>query len=81
MSAITFTNHGGAEHYARFMGASLPGGDYLTVTAARNDSHVTLAAAGAMCGNTMRFTAAQARSVAAELLACADALQSETGRD
>lgn len=75
MSAITFTNHGGAAHYARFVGADLPGGHHLTVMAARIDSRITLAVTGAMCGSTMHFNAAQARAVAAELLACADALQ------
>lgn len=80
MSGITFTNHGGAAHYARFVGATLPGGHYLSVTAFKGSGRVALSVTGDMCDSTMTFTAAQARSVAGELLACADALQSETGR-
>lgn len=75
MSAITFTNHGGDAYYARFTGADLPGGVSVMLQAVKVDGCVTLSLNSGVCDAAMHFTPDQARAVAAELLACADALQ------
>ena len=55
--------------------ARLEGGHFLTVSAARYSDRVELGIHGGMLQSYMTFTPDQARAVAAELLACADALQ------
>lgn len=70
-----FINQGGDAHYARNVGATLPGGNCVSIYAGKADRCVTLALSTDACYSAMSFTADQARAVAAELLACADALQ------
>ena len=55
--------------------ATLANGDLLAVTAATVAQTVTVELSGAAYLSRLHFTADQARAVAAELLACADALQ------
>lgn len=77
MSAVTFTTTTGVAGSSRLResGTQLKGGNFLSVAAVRFSSRVDLGLHGDMLQSYMSFTAEQARAVAAELLACADALQ------
>ncbi|WP_042421041.1 hypothetical protein [Comamonas granuli] len=79
MSAVIFTTHtsepGSNALSPRDSQALLPSGDLLTVHAVRPSGSVLLGLQGDVQSCRMAFTAEQARAVAAELLACADALQ------
>ena len=77
MSAVTFTTTIGTPGAARLRDSSalLSAGRFLTVAAARHSARVELGLHSDMLQSYMAFTAEQARAVAAELLACADALQ------
>lgn len=77
MSGVTFTHApcGPGGGRVRDASARLEGGHFLTVSAARYSDRVELSIHGGMLQSYMIFTAEQVRSVAAELLACADALQ------
>lgn len=77
MSAINFTSTTGAEiGRCRSSIASMPNGDCLTVYADRRRDTVEIGLLGGMAQCWMVFTAEQARAMAAELLACVDALES-----
>ncbi len=71
-TAFTFTPQGGDAYSARDVAVTLPDGARLTIGAANHCDRVTLRMLGDTCGSSMFFTAAQARAVAVELLACAD---------
>ena len=78
MSHITFTRRMDAHSLCVVSSeADLSGGCYLTVKAARSTGLVELglfySAALAAYQSLMTFTLVQARAVAAELMACADA--------
>ncbi|WP_043005688.1 hypothetical protein [Comamonas testosteroni] len=78
MSSIAFTRRMGAHsRYVVSSEAALSGGRYLTVNAARSNGLVELglfySADLASYQSLMTFTPEQARAVAAELVACADA--------
>lgn len=75
MSAVTFTQNpcGPGSGRLRDVSAPLAGGHFLTIAAARHSDRVELGLHGDMLQSFMLFTAEQARAVAAELLACADA--------
>lgn len=77
MSGVTFFTTTGVAGSARLRDSSaqLESGHFLTVAAARFTGRVDLGLHGDMLQSYMAFTAEQARAVAAELLACADALQ------
>lgn len=77
MSGVTFTTTTGAPGACRLRDSSarLERGHFLTVAAARFSDRVDLGLHGDMLQSYMAFTAEQARAVAAELVACADALQ------
>lgn len=61
--------------------AVLSGGKFLTVSASgfHHDVQIGLAVGGLNC--SMSFDPAQARDLAAQMLACADALDAAQGRD
>ncbi len=81
MSSITFTTRtGAAAGRVRESSAALPGGQFMTVCASQAIDRVELGLLGDMAQCWLVFTAAQARSVAAELLACADAREAAQGR-
>ncbi|MCB1975389.1 MAG: hypothetical protein KDE65_13290 [Burkholderiaceae bacterium] len=77
MSSITFTTAMGVPGSSRLRESSalLEAGHFLTMSAVRFSDRVELGLHGDMLQSYMSFTPAQARAVAAELLACADALQ------
>jgi hypothetical protein len=77
MSTTTFTTTTGVPGSARLResSAQLESGLFLSVAAARFTNRVDLGLHGDMLQSYMSFTADQARAVAGELLACADALQ------
>ena len=80
MSGITFTHReqAGAGR-VRDSSARLPCGHFLTIGTAKLSDRVELGLSGDTLQSWMVFTAAQARSVAAELLACADARDATKG--
>lgn len=81
MSGITFsTRTSTSAGQVRASEAHMPGGDFLTITASQRLDRVDLGLLGNMGHCYMMFTAAQARSIAAELLACADAREAAQGR-
>ncbi len=81
MSDIQFsTRVRTAGGYARESGARMPCGDWLTISAMKRIDRIGLSLSGDMTHCHMLFTAAQARSIAAELLACADASEAAQGR-
>ena len=74
MSGIVFTTSTEeAAGRVRDSVAVFPDGSCLTIGTAKRGDMVELALSSAMQQSWLAFTAAQARSVAAELLACADA--------
>lgn len=77
MSTTTFTTTTGVPGSSRLRESSalLEAGHFLAVSAVRFSNRVELGLHGDMLQSYMSFTADQARAVAAELLACADALQ------
>ncbi len=81
MSGITFTFAPCAPGSGSLRDASarLTGGHFLTISAAAYSDRVELGLHGDMLQSYMFFTAEQARSVAAELLACADARDAVKG--
>ena len=77
MSNTPFTTTTGVPGSSRLRESSalLEAGHFLAVSAVRFTNRVDLGLHGDMLQSYMSFTADQARAVAAELLACADALQ------
>lgn len=77
MSTITFTTrqHEGEARRVRESSASLPGGAYLSIGATRSTRLVELGMLRDFMSVHLEFSPGQARAVASELLACADALQ------
>lgn len=80
MSGLTFTQRTDMAGRARSADAMLPGGYLVRVDASVRADRVELALSGDVGYCCIAFTAAQARSVAAELLACADARDTAQGR-
>jgi hypothetical protein len=80
MSGITFTTRQDAagSNRVRESSAHLPGGVHLSIAATRSARLVDLCMSRDFMLVHLEFSPEQARAVAAELLACADALQ---GRD
>ena len=77
MSGITFTTR---EHVAgslrvRESSVTLPGGVHLSIAATRSTRLVDLCLLRDFMSVHLEFSPEQARAVAVELLACADALQ------
>lgn len=74
---MDFIQHGPDRAIARasYACASLPGGQYLSVTATLHRSRIELALTGDVSHCMLAFDVDQARAVAAELLAAADALE------
>lgn len=81
MSTTTFTQAPGAPGYGRLRDASavLPGGDFITIGAGIYGDRIDVGFRGDLLQCHMAFTADQARAVAAELLACADARDAAKG--
>ena len=79
-AAFTFTQRhdSHAALYARMAYAWLPGGHLVRVDASKTGGSICLGLTAPMCAASMHFTAEQARAVAAELLACADACEAVT---
>jgi hypothetical protein len=77
MSAIVFQTFpcGRSSSYLRHSSAVLDAQHHMTIGATREGSAVQMDLNGSMLQSYMLFTAEQARAVAAELVACADALQ------
>lgn len=75
-AAIVFTTrqHEGEARRVRESSASLPGGAYLSICTTRA-THIELGLLRDGMSVYLEFFPGQARAVAAELLACADALQ------
>ena len=75
MSAINFTHAPCAPGSGRLRDSSavLPGGDFLTIGAGIYGDRIDIGFRGDLLQCHMAFTAGQARAVAFELLACADA--------
>lgn len=74
MSEIAFTTSRTAGMgRARDSFARLPDGEFLSISAAQGDGRVSIGLSVGMVQASMVFTPAQARSVASELLACANA--------
>lgn len=75
MSALTFTTRTGAAlGRLRESNASLPDGGFLTVCSSTGPhGRVELSVCGSCVYSNLSFTPDQARALAAELLACADA--------
>ena len=82
MSGIAFTLRASGHMPGAVLHADavLPGGKFLTVSASGFHHEVQLGVAigGVSCG--MSFTPAQVRDLAAQMLACAAALDAEQGR-
>ncbi|HEY9209257.1 hypothetical protein [Acidovorax sp.] len=80
MNDIAFTSRTGATAgHVRESSAALSGGQFVTVYASQAIDRVELGLLGDMAHCWMVFTAAQARSVAAELPACAAAREAKEG--
>jgi len=77
MSGIAFKTSpcGRNSFYLRHSSAVVDVEHHMTIGAARGGDAVQICLSDNMMQSCMLFTAEQARSVAAELLACADALQ------
>lgn len=77
MSAIPFTTrqHEPGARSVRESSATLPNGAFLTIGAARSLGRVELGMLRDGMHLYLEFSAAQVRSVAVEMLACADALE------
>ncbi|AOG23725.1 hypothetical protein [Acidovorax sp. RAC01] len=77
MSGLTFTTrqHEAGAHQVRESSANLPGGVHLSIAATRSTRLIGLAMARDFMAVHLEFSPEQARAVAAELLACTDALQ------
>ncbi|NUN60803.1 MAG: hypothetical protein HUU13_06810 [Burkholderiaceae bacterium] len=77
MSATIFTTrqYQPGARCVRESSATLAGGHWLNVSATGCSASVELSVHSGMLQSYMAFTPDQARAVAAELLACADALQ------
>ena len=80
MSSIAFTTrqHEAGSHRVRESSANLPGGVHLSIAATRSTRIVDLCMLRDFMSVHLEFSTDQARAVAAELLACADALQGRT---
>lgn len=83
MSGITFTTrqHDASLLRVRESSANLPGGVYLSIAATRSTRLVDLCMSRDFMSVHLEFSPEQARAVAAELLAGADALQIAARRD
>ena len=81
MNGITFVQApcGPCAGRLRDSSARISAEHYMTVSAARDGDGVELGLHSNMLQSYMLFTADQARSVAAELLACADARDAAKG--
>lgn len=80
MSGIAFTsNPTTGTGRARDSFARLPSGEFLSISAAQREGRVEIGISAGMVQAWMIFTPAQARSVASELLACANAYESGAG--
>lgn len=66
---------GSSAHSARTVSASLPNGQMVHLSAMGRSDCISLSLTDTSSASTLYFTAAQARSVAAELLACAAAIE------
>ena len=77
MSTIAFTTrqHEDEARRVRESATSLPGGAYLSICATRSTRLIELGMLRDFMSVHLEFSPDQARAVAAELLACADALQ------
>lgn len=77
MSSITFTTrqHEAGSRRVRESSVSLPGGALLSIGATRSTRLIELGMLRDFMSVHLEFSPEQARAVAAELLACADALQ------
>ena len=77
MSGATFTTrqYQPGARCVRESSATLAGGHWLNVSATGYSASVELSVHSGMLQSYMTFTPDQARAVAAELLACANALQ------
>ncbi|MBT9511347.1 MAG: hypothetical protein IV104_03275 [Acidovorax sp.] len=77
MSGIAFITrqHEAGSLRVRESSANLPGGAHLSIAATRSTRFVDLHMGHDFMGLHLEFFPEQARAVAAELLACADALQ------
>lgn len=80
MSGLTFTQRTNMADRVRSSDAMLPGGVLVSIGASFRSDRLELAIVGDTSHCCMFFTAALARSVAAELLACADAREATQGR-
>ena len=76
MNGPTFTTrqHEAGSHRVRESSANLPGGVYLSIAATRSTRLVDLCMSRDFMAVQLEFSPAQVRAIAAELLACADAL-------
>ncbi|PIF16571.1 hypothetical protein [Acidovorax sp. 59] len=77
MSGIAFksTPCGRNSFYRRHASAVVDADHHMTIGATRHGDSVQVCLSDNMMQSYMNFTAEQARAVAAELMACADALQ------
>ena len=77
MSGITFTTrlHEAGSLRVRESSVTLPGGVHLSIAATRSTRLVDLCMLRDFMSVHLEFSPEQARAVAVELLACADALQ------
>ncbi len=77
MSSPTFTTrqHDAGSLRVRESSANLPGGVHVSIAATRSTRLVDLCMSRDFMAVHLEFTPEQARAVAAELLACSDALQ------
>ena len=77
MNGITFTTreHEAGSIRVRESSASLPGAGHVSIAATRSTRLVDLCMLRDFMSVHLEFSPDQARAVAAELLACADALQ------
>ncbi len=77
MSGIAFTTreHEAGSRRVRDSFANLPGAGHLSIGATRSTRLVDLCMSGDFMAVHLEFSREQAQAVAAELLACADALQ------
>lgn len=76
-TALQFTPGAGV-HNARAVSAPLPNGQMVHLSAMQRSDCVALSLTDTSSASTLYFTAAQARSVAAELQACAEAIEGRT---
>ena len=77
MNCSTFTTrlHEAGSNRVRESSANLPGGVHLSIAATRSTRLVDLCMLRDFMSVHLEFSPEQARAVAVELLACADALQ------